>query len=312
MPALPASPGILHRHIARSNTSFVTSSIIQYSLTGAVTNILMEKDNPRNEHVLDQWRLAMAAQSLSQTTITERIRVVGALSRDTSVTALEMKSEDIVSWLAQRPSASTKWSYYTHLNAFYRWALRMALINKNPLDVIPAPKKPKSTPRPIPTELITTVLSSNLHIRTRAMIVLAYYEGLRTHEIAKIRGADYDPLTTQLTILGKGGKMAFIAAHPKVQEIAKQMPQHGFWFPAYVKAGHISPKSVGYTIKTTFERHGITMTAHQLRHSFGTDLVAKGVNLRVVQTLMRHESIQSTAIYTQVTNAQQQLAIENL
>ncbi|WP_420885082.1 tyrosine-type recombinase/integrase, partial [Actinotignum sanguinis] len=48
------------------------------------------------------------------------------------------------------------------------------------------------------------------------------------------------------------------------------------------------------------------------RHSFGTDLVANGVDIRIVQTLMRHESIQSTVIYVAVSDTQQRQALTTL
>ncbi|WP_185933736.1 tyrosine-type recombinase/integrase [Actinobaculum suis] len=266
-----------------------------------------------NLSICMKWEKAMTAQNLSVRTINERIRVVSAFARDMHVDLLEAGVEQILEWIADKPSANTKWTYFRSLKAFYVWLTAMKYAQNNPLEHVPAPKCPKHHPRPVANVHIQRVLSSNLHRRTRAMILLATFAGLRIHEIAKIHGNDYDPETGQLTVLGKGNQLAIIPLHPTLQEFFAHMPCDSWWFPSYIHPGKpIKSSSVGRTISETFGRHGIRMTAHQLRHSFGTNLVAKGVDIRVVQTLMRHESLQSTAIYVAVDDTQRRDALMKL
>ena len=147
------------------------------------------------------------------------------------------------------------------------------------------------------------------------MIVLAAYAGLRVHEIAKIRSRDYDSVTGQLTVEGKGGYIDVVPLHPEVRKAIRtaDLPAVGWWFPSYVKPGqHVSSRDVGNTITAAFARIGATVTAHQLRHSFATYLLESGIDLRTVQVLMRHRSVATTAIYTRISMEQQRQAVEQL
>lgn len=239
----------------------------------------------------------MRAQSLSERTITERARVAAAICRDLKTTPETISTDQIAKWVSGLPSSVTKWCYFTHLRALFRWMEISGRRSDNPLLGMHAPKRPKYQPRPIPVEYISAVLELPLRKNTRCQILLAFNCGLRISEIAKIQGQDVDLLTRQMTVEGKGGQTAVIP-------VFATMPRHGYWFPAPT-GGHVEPKSVGQTIKRAFERIGVNIRAHQLRHSYGTELLRHGADIRVVQELLRHESIQTTALYTRVTHDQE-------
>ena len=71
--------------------------------------------------------------------------------------------------------------------------------------------------------------------RTRAMVLLAAYEGMRVHEIAKLRGQDFRARMggTLLEIVGKGGHKAAIPVHPVITQLRSAYPRAGWWFPSY-------------------------------------------------------------------------------
>lgn len=75
---------------------------------------------------------------------------------------------------------------------------------------------------------------------------------------------------------------------------------------------HITSKRICSAISRAFERVGVQATAHQLRHYYATELLNAGTDVRVVQTLMRHASLATTAIYTKVYEEQQRKALEKL
>lgn len=99
--------------------------------------------------------------------------------------------------------------------------------------------------------------------------------------------------------------------HHRVVEHAYVMPRRGYWFPG-VDGGHQRRESVCTTVKEAMIRAGIAGSCHSLRHWFGTALVEAGVDLRAVQTLMRHENLTSTAIYTLVSERRRAEGIERL
>lgn len=264
------------------------------------------------ETLIHSWTLAMQAQSLRERTITERVRTVRAVHKDMNTTPLMISSDDIALWLARRPSAITKWSYYTNLNAFFRWLTFHDIRKDNPLNLLPKPKRPKYQPRPVASEAIARVLEKpRLYPNTRAYILLATFAGLRVHEIAKIHGKDYNPSNHSLIVEGKGGNQKLIPLHSALQELCTSMPRKTWWFPS-PNGGHIAGKAVSSAIKNAFRAIGVDMKPHQLRHSFATQLFHHGADIRVVQELMRHENIQTTALYTQVSETQKRTALENL
>ena len=143
------------------------------------------------------------------------------------------------------------------------------------------------------------------------MILLAAYQGLRVHEIAKFRGEDIRG--GELHVIGKGQVAATVPLHPLVAAEAAKYPQ-GWWFPSSRTAsGHVHAKSVSTVMGQALERAGVQATPHQLRHYFGTEVFrSSGGNLRVAQELLRHASPATTALYTKVDDAERRAAVAGM
>jgi len=84
----------------------------------------------------------------------------------------------------------------------------------------------------------------------------------------------------------------------------------GFWFPA--QRGHVDATAISSKVTAHFRRHRIEGCYHRCRHTYGTGLLQAGLNLRIVQTLMRHESLTSTAAYLAVDEDERAAAIRLL
>lgn len=252
---------------------------------------------------LNNWVLWMKAQGLSARTIGERLSTIRHLLAHGATTGEELSPTHIQSYLARDMSASTRATYHASIRAFCSWMQRTGVRMDNPADHTPRPKRPKSRPRPVEGSQLAALLVAANRKRTLTYILLGAMAGLRVHEIAKVRGEDIDPYTGILTVIGKGGKVAAIPLHERLIQEARDYPPKGYWFPAYGKQTsrpHISSHAVSAAISGAMERAGFAGKPHQLRHFYGTELVRAGVNLRIVQTLMRHESPATTAIYTRV------------
>ncbi|MGX5772718.1 tyrosine-type recombinase/integrase [Microbacterium trichothecenolyticum] len=175
---------------------------------------------------------------------------------------------------------------------------------------------PKGEPRPFSPEQVDAMLLSGAYRKTRAMILLGYYQGFRVSSIAPVHGRDIDMLAHRIRTVGKGGKIRSLPLHPVIAELAATMPKDDYWFPARKgQTGHIKPAAVTNLITKAKKRAGITdpeLTPHSLRHAFGTDLVEADVDIRVVQELMMHESLSTTQIYTRVSERRQREGIHAL
>lgn len=251
------------------------------------------------------WGRWQRAQSLAPRTIKDRKDVMTHLSRHAGTPLLGITPDHIIDYL-DRPglSASSKASYHASIRAFYKWAVKTGQLEENPVNATPTPKRPKGVPRPVQTAHISALLAVANRKRTRAMIILAAYAGMRVHEVAKFRGEDLDHIGRVLTITGKGGKTAMVPAHEVIMELAADFPRRGYWFPAYgaqTDAEHIHSTQVSRAIGNAMRRAGFEGKAHQLRHWYASTLLDEGVDVRVVKEMMRHESLATTEIYTRVS-----------
>lgn len=260
-----------------------------------------------------EWRTWQFARSLSARTVEARLATVVSCAAWLEVDPEFLRAEQISAWLAQGGEWSdrTRWTYHGSLAAWFRWLVQQEYRADNPMDKVGSPRRPRSEPRPISDADMRRILRTPMHRRTRAMILLAAFEGLRTHEIAKIKGEDLDLIARTMVVKGKGGVTATMPLHHFVVEQAYRMPRRGYWFPG-VDRGHQRRESVSGTIKEAMVRAGVAGSAHQLRHWFGTALVRAGVDLRTVQVLMRHQNLTSTAIYTAVADEQRINGIQTL
>lgn len=251
--------------------------------------------------ILDDWILWMRSQGLSERTIGERIGTARQLLEHANAKPLTLTPRDIQNFLARPLSAATRATYHASIRALCAWMQRTQVREDNPADRTPRPRRPKSRPRPIESTQLSALLAAANRRRTRAYVLLGALAGLRVHEIAKIHGRDIDPYTHVLTVIGKGGKVARIPMHDDLVKLAESYPIDAYWFPSYLAGReHVSSTAVSQAISDAMHRAGFQGKPHQLRHFYGTELVRAGVNLRIVQTLMRHESPATTAIYTEV------------
>lgn len=199
--------------------------------------------------------------------------------------------------------------------AFYGFLHGEGLRVDNPALRLPVVKVPPHRPRPYTQEQIDRMLASGAYRRTRAMILVAAYQGLRASEIAAVHSDDVDLAGGTLKVLGKGGRTDYLPLHDVIRELAPTMGR-GWWFPARAgRPGHIRGQSVSDLLADARDRAGIVdpdLTGHSLRHAFGTELVRRGANIRAVQELMRHSSLQTTQRYTQVLDEDRRRALDVL
>lgn len=266
--------------------------------------------------LLKEWAKWQQAQGLAQRTINERADTVRRFLAEMGTTPLTAEPNHIIDFCGRRHlSQSTKATYHTSLRNFFSWLVITDKLDSNPCDKTPSPKRPKSNPRPVTSAHIDRLLTTALRRRTRMMVLLASYAGLRVHEIAKFHGSDYDRVGERLIVRGKGSKIREIPVHLTIAEYANLFPINDYWFPAYASqttATHIRSESVSQAISKSMSKAGFKATAHQLRHWFATELLHQGVDIRVVQELLGHDQLSTTQIYTQVSHAQLVAAVRTL
>jgi integrase/recombinase XerD len=270
--------------------------------------------DPKTASILASWGAWQKSANLSLRTISERAGVIRHLLKHAQCGPLDITPDAIIAYVTRDGvSRSSRATYHASIRAYHIWLVRAGHRHDDPTLATPVPKRTQGTPHPVSAVDLRKLLATVNRRRTRMMILLAAFGGLRVHEIAKIRGEDVDLDAGALFVTGKGNKTAVIPLHESVAALALTFPREGYWFPSYQAAGKpIVSRAVSKAIHDTMKRAGVKGKPHHLRHFFGTSLCRNGVDLRTVQELMRHSSLSTTQIYVDVSDAQRRDGIDTL
>lgn len=248
-----------------------------------------------------QWMDSWAA---SGKTIAARSHLARSRLRKWGLDGLT--TDNVRDWLSREGlSAWSRATYYAHLKSLCEFLVAAGYLESSPMEAVRKPSRPKMTPKPLSEAEVDQVLAAAVG-RTRDIIQLALLTGLRAHEIAKIRAEDITP--TGVRVLGKGGKDATLPTHPEVWALALRYSRTGYLFPSPY-GGHITPDTLTGIVSKFFDTLEIEGSIHRCRHTYGTRLLRSGVNIRIVQELMRHTNLETTAGYTAVSEDELAAAI---
>lgn len=262
---------------------------------------------------LGDWVVWQTAAGLAERTRSERHRIVLQAAAAVDASPLEFTPQQLLRWLASIEGRSSRLTYFRALQAWHRYLLDAGLREDDPTAKLPKPREPKRQPRPLATGALERLLASGIRRRTRAMILLAALGGLRVHEIAKVRGEDVDWDACLLRVDGKGGKVRWQPLPPLLMEVAATFPRSGWWFPSTKdRTQPMRRESVSAVISRAMVRAGVVGTAHQARHWLGTEALASGTDIRIVQELLGHERLATTQLYTLVSAEQKHAAVLRL
>ena len=252
----------------------------------------------------EEW---MIGRGLASTTIQKRLALYRERAR--AWETWDQPPERLASWLAEF-DGWTRLTYHSYLTSIYEWLVATGSAVVNPMPGIKKPPSPRPRPRPLTDRQLDDVLTTATP-RVRAYLLLGYLAGLRAHEIAKMHGRDITE--TGLFVLGKGQRSETLPTHPLLWELAQAFPRDGYWFPSPVATReHVLAESVTVRVSHLFRSLGIEGATHRARHTYATTLLRGGANLRVVQELMRHSSLATTALYLGVDEDERRAAILGL
>jgi integrase/recombinase XerD len=174
----------------------------------------------------------------------------------------------------------------------------------NPAYRLPRVATRKREPNPFTIDEINQLLNCGIYRKTRVMVALHYYLGLRVSEIAAVNGADIDWTARTLHTVGKGRKAATLPVPAALWPLLMEMPRTGYWFPNRTRnrmyaagEGHITGNSVSGLIGEAIKRAGLKHRPHDLRASLATEMHEAGVSSFIIQRSMRHSNMDTTTNY---------------
>lgn len=214
-------------------------------------------------------------------------------------------------------SLSTRNRKIASLKGFFSWLYEQKYIETNYSEQLICPAVPKKIPHFLSMDEAISVLKyldqatrdtgkqKEKIIRQRTLFLLLYGGGLRISEVCGLRWRQVKLAEKRLWITGKGNKERIcILPEICIQHLRRQYAP-GTDKDAFVIGGAkaISPRAGYELIRELGQSAGLinSLHPHALRHSFATHLLASGANLRTLQSLLGHESLQATEKYTHLS-----------
>lgn len=238
---------------------------------------------------------------------------------------LNIKYTDIKSYLThlyeKKYKSTTISRKISALRTFYAFLYDKNIVDKNVFEYITLPKKEKRLPKYLSNDDIDEIfkiidISTPLGIRNRLILELLYGSGLRVSELCNIKLSDIDFSNKSIRIIGKGKKERIVYYGEPCKRIIDLYlngtrdeilgkNKNEFLIIGNKKSNKsLSVRSVELILNNIIESTSLNKKAspHTLRHTFATHLLNDGCDILIVKELLGHSSLDTTGIYTHISN----------
>jgi integrase/recombinase XerC len=199
------------------------------------------------------------------------------------------------------------------IRSFFRFLLRLGIIEMNPAELIATPKKEQNLPFHLNIDQATTLMEApddeqKYALRDRAILELLYSSGLRVSELTGLNIGELDLAAGMVRVTGKGGKERIVPVGSRALEAIKVYLDERNDDTAKsalflnTRGGRINRRSVARIVDVHVMRIAAfkKISPHTLRHTFATHMLEGGADLRAIQELLGHASLSTTQKYTHV------------
>ncbi len=207
----------------------------------------------------------------------------------------------------------------TSLRMFFEFLLEVGAVNNNVFSSVENPKIEKNLPHYLNYNEIEELISSMeeddaYHIRNKLIIEILYSTGIRLNELTNLKTSDINYSNKIIRVLGKGSKEREVFYGDKLSKILElYLKKARDELLKDKKSDYLLISKLGSKLSSNsiykIVRDSINyisskrkISPHTLRHTFATHLINNGATIKSVQTLLGHESINTTEIYTHVSN----------
>ena len=219
-------------------------------------------------------------------------------------------------------SAKTLNRHLSSLRGFYKWMQREKLIATDPALALSNPRAPRNLPHTMTDSDVNRLLEScdtttAVGLRDRAFLEFLYATGARISEVATLKLEQIDLQNGTVRLFGKGSKERIVPLYESAIEWLKKYLRssrptlllkdktgrtHSALFIS-VRGNDMSADSLRKVFSSYLAAAGLdsSLSPHAMRHTYATELLGGGADLRIVQELLGHESLSTTQVYTHLS-----------
>ncbi len=258
----------------------------------------------REQEMLDKLKSELRLRGLSPMTVRNYGFFVEKFLKSANKDPEELNQDDAklyLSGLFEDKSKNTIMLAAASLKFFYTEVL------KKDFEQIKIPKKDMKLPGVLTKEEVRNLINSADNIKSRLIISLLYSSGLRVSELVNLKVDDIALENNSGWVRkGKGAKdRLFVISESLSKEIQEYLKDRGNKY-IFSKEKPLTTRNIQKIISGTRKRACINnkVTPHTLRHSFATHLLEQGTDIRLIQAMLGHASLNTTQVYTHVSSEQ--------
>jgi site-specific recombinase XerD len=215
--------------------------------------------------------------------------------------------EDVRRYQLHLVTSGTSATVVNHSLTALRFLFTVTLRRPDVVAYLPFVREPRRLPVVLSPEEVARLLDAAPGLKYKAALSVAYGAGLRASEVVSLKIADID--STRMVIRveqGKGRKDRYVMLSPPLLDLLRawwrEAQPQGWLFPGQNPVNPLTTRQLRRACHAAAEAAGIDkrVSLHTLRHSFATHLLEHKVDVRVIQVLLGHKKLETTARYAQV------------
>lgn len=251
----------------------------------------------------------MTVRNLSPATQRSYLHAVAKFSRYFGRSPDRLGLEDVRAFQVHLVSTGMSWAALNQTVCALRFFYGVTLGHGEIPERIPYAREPRKLPVVLSADEVVRFLEAVASLKSRAALTTAYAAGLRASEVVGLKVANIDSARMVIRVEhGKGGKDRYVMLSAQLLGILRiywrlARPEH-WLFPGREASKPIDVQVLYAACRSARGAAGLDkrVTVHTLRHSFATHLLESGTDIRIIQVLLGHANLSTTARYAQVSN----------
>ena len=249
----------------------------------------------------------MRVRNLSRATQRCYVHAVAKFARHFNRSPDRLGLREIRAYQIHLSTTGASWASFNVAVCALRFFYGVTLGRAAMVERIPYARKRRQLPVILGADEVVRFFAAVPSLKHRTALMTAYAAGLRVSEVVRLKLTDIDSSRMLVRVdQGKGGSDRYIMLSPQLLTVLRaywQVTRPAYWlFPGQDESRPLDPSVLQWACRKAREaaKLGKPVTVHTLRHSFATHLLEAGTDIRIIQALLGHRDLSTTARYTHV------------